>query len=71
MQVLKDKGMLEEPLHLALHEDVLPWLMDKMNNFLFEDKIVGQRAGLIVNDGILTTKEQHKNTLKKRKESLQ
>ena len=38
-------------------------LMNKMNNFLFEDKIVVKRADSIVNDGILTTKDKHAATL--------
>lgn len=54
---LKDQGMLNVPIECVLHENVFPWVLDKMVEFLYEDDYIGINVEDIVRDAIEMSKD--------------
>jgi len=49
---LNDIGMMSNPLSKELEEDVLPWLIEKMNGFMQDDYSINVSASTVINEGI-------------------
>lgn len=47
---LVDQGVLVQPLQKAMHESVLPWLIDKMTSFLDDEEDIDYNVEEVVND---------------------
>jgi hypothetical protein len=60
---LKDQGMLVKPVTQVIHEKILPWMYDAMNQFLDEEDDVDNNVEEVVNDGFNKGKEDHKNRI--------
>ena len=48
---LKDQGMMAEPLEMVMHEQVMPWLLEKMMGFLDETEVVDSNMNDVVTKG--------------------
>lgn len=53
MSALVDQGVLVKPSFKALHESVLPWLIEKMSTFLGDDEFIDYNVDQVVNDAIM------------------
>ena len=42
-----------KPSFKALHESVLPWLIDRMSTFLGDDEFIDYNVDQVVNDAIM------------------
>lgn len=47
---LVDQGMLVKPIEIVIHENVMPWLLDKMADFLTEDDYIEVNTSDVVRD---------------------
>lgn len=70
MKQLSAQGVLVPARERAMHEQVVPWLMDKIFNFLEEDKAITNGTQSVVVDGINETQNDHKNTIKAKYDSI-
>jgi hypothetical protein len=52
-------GILVAPKSRAMEEEVLPWLMSRITDFLEEDQATVQGAQNVVIDGILECQNDH------------
>jgi len=64
MKQLTAQGVMVPARERAMHEQVVPWLMDKILNFLEEDKAITDGTQTVVIDGINETQKDHKSTIK-------
>ncbi len=48
---LKDQGMMVEPLEMVMHEQVMPWLLEKMMGFMEDTDIVDVTMNDVVTKG--------------------
>jgi hypothetical protein len=70
---LADQGVLVKPREKAMHESVLPWLIDKMTGFLDDEDDIDYNVEEVVNDSYKKGLEAHSKSIrgeKKRKEDL-
>ena len=44
LQTLSDQGLMNSQITKSLHEDVLPWLFDRVDEFLVDDLAVVSNA---------------------------
>ena len=63
MKQLCAQGVLVPARERAMQEQVVPWLMDKVFNFLEEDKAIVDGTETVVKDGIDETQKDHKKTI--------
>ena len=63
-------SMMDPKIECELHEDVLPWLKAKMNEFTNDDTQAVQMAAAIINCGIEETSKAHGATLQGRADRL-
>jgi len=40
MKGLVDQGMMNEPLEIVIHENIMPWLLDQMADFLVDEDYI-------------------------------
>jgi hypothetical protein len=59
-------GVLQAPKQRSMEDQVLPWLMNKIEDFLREDEATINGAQDVVKDGILLSSATHKATIKAR-----
>lgn len=52
MQTLADMSMMEPKIECDLHEDVLPWLKEKIAKFTEDDNQAVEMANAIIENGI-------------------
>jgi len=64
LRQLKDQGMLSDPLHQVMQENVLPWLFNKTLDFLKADRMIEVNAENNFNEGIQMPKVDHKMAIK-------
>jgi F0F1-type ATP synthase epsilon subunit len=57
---------LVKPLERAIHEEVVPWLHGEIVKYLEEDKAVEAGKETVIEDGFISAKQEHVNTLKAR-----
>ena len=50
LRSLADQGALVKPIDKVLHENVLPWLIEKMTGFLEEEKLFDINADVAVEE---------------------
>ena len=43
--------MLVEPLDLVMHENVMPWMLEKMIKFIEDESFISYNVGEVVVDG--------------------
>ena len=55
--------MLVEPLDAVMHENVMPWMLDKMINFLEDETFIDYNVGEVVIDGFESVKNKHKDAI--------
>ena len=55
--------MLVEPLDAVMHENVMPWMLDKMINFLEDEELIDYNVGEVVVDGFESVKNKHRNAI--------
>ena len=73
LRQLVEQGVLVNPTEKALHESVLPWLIDKMAGFLEDDEAIDYNVDQIVNDSYKMSLDAHAKSMVgevKRKENL-
>ena len=68
IQTLVDMKMMEPKIESDLHEDVLPWLRQKIGKFEKDDGQAEQLAVSIIESGILQAQLNHATTLRLRNE---
>ena len=59
MGQLSAVGVLVPPKNRAIEEEVLPWLMGRITDFLDEDQATVQGSQNVVIDGILECQNEH------------
>ena len=57
--------MIVEPMDAVMHENVMPWMLDKMINFLEDETFIDYNVGEVVIDGFESVKGKHKNAIEK------
>ncbi len=68
-----DQGILVKPIQKALHESVLPWLIDKMEGFLEDEEAITFNAEEVVNDAYRMSLNAHSDAIsrdKRRREDM-
>ena len=68
IQTLVDMKMMEPKIESDLHEDVLPWLKQKIGKFEQDDGEAEKLAVSIIESGILQAQLNHATTLRLRNE---
>lgn len=63
LQLLKDQGTLVEPLGVLLHEQIVPWLMEKTLHFLHEDITVDTNTEELVEEAVMHPAKAHHETV--------
>lgn len=63
LQALKDQGMLVQPVDHVMHEDVMPWLLEKMMGFLDDDEFLDLNTDEVVNDAYDLCKYRHNQSV--------
>ena len=63
-------SMMEPKIECDLHEDVLPWLKEKIAKFTEDDCQAVEMANTIIEAGIAEARIGHGKTLKAREERL-
>ena len=59
LKSLSDQGVLVKPIDIVLHENVMPWIVDQMMNFLTEDDYVQVNAEEVVNLAFTLGQQEH------------
>jgi hypothetical protein len=63
INALKDQGILVAPLNKVMEEDVMPWLLDKIDEFIKDDDDIFTNASQILNTGVDGSVDEHHKTL--------
>jgi hypothetical protein len=63
LQGLVDQGMLVEPIDMVMHESIMPWVLDKMADFLNDEDFIDINADDVVRDAFELGKTQHKEAI--------
>lgn len=66
---LSSQGILVAPQHRAIQEEVVPWFMTKIQDFLMEDQATDEGSQKVVVDGILDAQAQHAAKIKAKYEA--
>jgi len=45
LQALTDQGMMVQPIEQVVHENVYPWVMERMADFLHEEDSIENMSG--------------------------
>ena len=64
MSQLCSQGVLVPSRSRAMHEQVVPWLMNQICNFIDEDTEIVKGTETVVVEGIKDTQNEHKQTIK-------
>lgn len=59
LKALKDQGMLVKPIEIVMHENVMPWLLDVMLDFLIDDNEIARNADEVVRDAVEVSRQRH------------
>jgi hypothetical protein len=51
--------MLVQPIESVLHENVLPWIFDRMVEFMYEDDFINVNTEDIVRDAFVMSRDLH------------
>ena len=70
IQTLVDMKMMEPKIESDLHEDVLPWLRQKIGKFEQDDGQAEKLAVSIIESGIMQAQLNHATTLRLRNERI-
>ncbi len=60
---LVDQGMLVQPIEQVIHENVMPWLLDKMADFLNDEDLIEINTENVIKDAFEFGKESHKKAI--------
>lgn len=63
LQLLEDQGTLVESLGVHLHEQAVPWLLEKTMKFLEEDDVIDSNADELVEEAISHPARAHHETV--------
>lgn len=67
---LSSQGILVAPQHRAIQEEVVPWFMTKIQDFLMEDQATDEGSQKVVVDGILDAQASHSACIKAKYEAI-
>jgi len=59
LRALKDQGLLVEPIDKVMHEDVVPWMLDKMMDFLKDEDFIANNVDEVIVDAFKMGKAMH------------
>ncbi len=48
MRALKDQGMLVQPIEIVMHENVMPWMLNTMIDFLLDETVVADNVEKVI-----------------------
>ena len=57
---LKDQGLMVKPMEMVMHEQVMPWLLEKMMGFMEDTDVVDLTMNEVINKGFKKGEEEHK-----------
>jgi hypothetical protein len=63
LQALRDQGMLVQPIEQVLHENVMPWMLEKVMEFLGDDDLVDKNVDEVANDAYDLGKYMHSQSV--------
>lgn len=63
-------GLLVPPNKRAMEEEVMPWLMGKIVNFLDEDEAITNGTHSVVVDGIVDCQDEHAAIIQKKYDAI-
>ena len=63
LKSLVDQGMLVEPIEIVLHENVMPWVIDKMADFLNDEDFIEINTEDVIRDAFDGGKDSHKKAI--------
>ena len=66
INALKDQGILVAPLNKVMEEDVMPWLLDKIDEFIQDEEHIEKNASQILNLGVDEGVDEHHKTLQQK-----
>jgi hypothetical protein len=55
--------MLVEPIEMVMHENVMPWVLDMMADFINDDEFIDINADDVVRDAFELGKTMHKEAI--------
>ena len=67
---LSSMGVLVKPPKRSMVEEVMPWLMTKIVDFLHEDKAINDGSQNVVIDGIMLAQNEHNKAIKDKYERI-
>lgn len=57
--------MLVDPIETVMHENVMPWMIDRLINFIEDDSFIEYNVGEVVVDGFNSAKNKHSLAIQK------
>ena len=65
IQCIADMGLMQHSVQVDQENDVLPWLLEKMDDFIDNEQIVDENAEEVADIGIFSVQGRHAETLKR------
>lgn len=56
--------MLVEPIESVMHENVMPWMINKMIDFLTDEDFIASNVNAVVNDAFEMGRQMHQKSVK-------
>lgn len=60
LRSLVDQGMLVEPIEMVMNENIMPWVLEKMADFLNDEDFIDINTDDVIRDAFELGKETHK-----------
>ena len=67
---MADLSLMQKPLEREVRGEVMPWLHGKITNYTCDNISVEDVSGLMLNLGIGQAANDHKDTMKRRREQI-
>jgi len=67
---MADLSLMQKPLEREVRGEVMPWLNDKITSYTCDNISVEDVSGLMLNLGIGQAANDHKDTMKRRREQI-
>ena len=65
LSALKDQGMLIEPIEQVMNENIMPWVLDCMADFIDDEDDQEFNLEDVIKDAFELGKQQHKESIEK------
>ena len=71
MKRLEDEGTLVDRMDVLMHEDIVPWLFEKMQDFLHMDFAIEEQVNSVFEEAFAIPQVQHRDQITQNASSKQ